>query len=181
MRILLINGPIGVGKTKIGKELALHVHTAGENTVFFDMDHEFELVNHFAVTSEEIRKERWLAARKNTAQKVNASHANAAYIIISGPFYQKDEIESLTNHIDKAHEVFLYNLTAPLDVRLKQNKKRGEQGEQAKNDDQTLIDLDKQIQELQERFGVDINNDREIKETIAEILTLIETNTGKLL
>ncbi|KKQ66761.1 MAG: hypothetical protein US86_C0003G0004 [Candidatus Daviesbacteria bacterium GW2011_GWA2_38_24] len=176
MRIIILNGAVSSGKTTIGKLLIEKLIHEGKDAVFFDLDDLVEKRSpDFKWDFDENKSRDWLDARKELAELTNQHLHSKRIVVVVGPFFQKEEIEGFIKYVHPEAKIYLYTLTVPLEERLKRNRSR-----KYSNPDEDIAIQQKEINNLSESYGANINNIRSQLETVDDIVISVENNIGEL-
>lgn len=116
MNLIIICGPLGVGKTTISKLLAQKIAAD-----YYSID-DILTENNLDVVDENIScipEENFLKVNQIIAQKVLQNNQSA---IIDGNFYYQNQIEDLIKNVP--FKSFVFTLTAPLEICIKRDSDR---------------------------------------------------------
>lgn len=173
--LILINGAIASGKTTVGRTLAVTLTMRGSSTHFVDLDDEVRKLNATMTwTDSKKRTEDWLTARRSVAEEANSADESHT-IVVSGPLFTKEEINGITRHLTGKRPVYLYNLHAPLDTRIKREFNR-----ESGNTVTDLIHQDKMLKEMENLFGHDIMNTDDVEVAVKSIFSNLANGIGLL-
>lgn len=114
--LIIIRGPLGIGKTTISKLLSEKL-----NADYFSID-EILKQNRLDVIDEEIDcipEDNFLKVNQIIIQNISQSNKS---IIIDGNFYYQNQLEDLIKNIHL--KPFVFTLTAPLETCLKRDSQR---------------------------------------------------------
>lgn len=115
IEIIIIRGPLGVGKTTIARGLAeaLSAEYISIDTI---------LAENKLDQGEDIPLKNFLKANEILIPKIKVAHKNKKSVVIDGNFYFKETIEDLENKLNLPLKIFY--LTAPLDICLARDAAR---------------------------------------------------------
>jgi tRNA uridine 5-carbamoylmethylation protein Kti12 len=117
--LVIIRGPLGVGKSTIAKQIASKIRAD-----YISID-DVLAKNNLNQTDERegcISETSFLKANEIILPKLNQAILKKVPIVIDGNFYHKNQIEDLINHFSSASYVF--TLTAPLQVCIRRDLRR---------------------------------------------------------
>jgi shikimate kinase len=117
--IVIIRGPLGVGKSTVAKKLAEKLKggyvSIDEVLAQNDLDHVDEIIGCISETN-------FLMANKMAGPKITKCLEHNRPVVIDGNFYHKSQITDLTNN--SPYKAFVFTLTAPLEVCIERDAKR---------------------------------------------------------
>lgn len=119
MNLIIIRGPLGVGKTTISKLLAQKL-----NANYYSVD-DILAQNNLDIVDESIGcipEQNFLKVNQIIIQKIIQNNQS---VVIDGNFYYQNQIEDLIKNIP--FESFIFTLTAPLEVCIKRDSDRPNQ------------------------------------------------------
>ena len=118
-KLIIIRGPLGIGKTTIAKRIADKIK--GE---YFSIDDVLAEINLDHVDEEEgcIPLKNFLKVNQIIKPKIKSLIDNKISVIVDGNFYHKLQIEDLTRGFEKDSVVF--SLVAPLDICIERDAAR---------------------------------------------------------
>jgi shikimate kinase len=119
-KIILIRGPLGIGKTTIAKEL-----TERLNAAYFSMDKILEENNIDKIDEKQgcIPKENFIKADNLILPEIKKAIGQGKNIILDGCFYHQEQIEHLKEEL-KDNKILIFNLKASLESCIKRDRKR---------------------------------------------------------
>jgi len=118
-KLIIIRGPLGIGKTTIAKRVAEKVK--GE---YFSIDNVLAELNLDHIDQNEgcISQRNFIEANKAIIPRIKQLINNQTPVIIDGNFYHKSQIENLIKDFPKNSLVF--SLIAPLETCIKRDSDR---------------------------------------------------------
>lgn len=114
--LIIIRGPLGVGKSTVAKELAAKL--SGEHISIDRVLEELELDKS---EEEGIPLRNFLAANHHVLPFVKKNIGRSP-VIIDGNFYHAEQIHDLVKQVSTSH---IFTLMAPLEVCIERDKARG--------------------------------------------------------
>lgn len=176
MKLVIITGLMASGKTTIADQLAEELSRSGKKTMFYDLDEFCEAFNPDYKWENDEDKERDLSeARKLLANVTNVTLKHEIDVITVGPFLYKQEIEDYVNNIYKDAEVYLYQLTMPIDLRFQRNKARKWP---SKEEDMQLEEDN--LSESKVDYSLKVENIEDVPTVVNKLIHLIEHSEGRL-
>lgn len=175
-RVIILNGAVSSGKTTIGKLLVEVLKEQGDDANFFDLDDLVEKRSpEFKWATPGERLKDWLDARKELAKITNQQLEIGKTVVVVGPFFIQEEIEGFTKYLGQNIKTYLYTLIVPLKERLERNRSR-----KYSNPNEDIATQQREIDNLKNVYGIEINNFRDQQETINSILESVKDNIGLL-
>jgi tRNA uridine 5-carbamoylmethylation protein Kti12 len=117
--LIIIRGPLGIGKTTIAQKLASEI-----NGIHISID-DILAQNHLDQIDDQqgsIPLANFLQANQFIFPQIDQAFSKNQPVIIDGNFYYQPQIENLINHLPSDNIVF--TLTAPLEVCLRRDSLR---------------------------------------------------------
>lgn len=143
--LIIIRGPLGVGKTTIANELAKKL-----SAVNFSVDGALEKIGYKNIEGAGISIEDFIRVNNSMLPQIKQALEQSKPVIIDGCFYHKEQIEHLKENISASISVF--TLKASIDTCIRRDKHReksyGEDAAQAvhgmvsKFDEGTVVDTE---------------------------------------
>jgi chloramphenicol 3-O-phosphotransferase len=173
--VILLNGAIASGKTTIGKLLAdtlANQHTA---VTRYDVEELLQETNPMLTwhdANEQLHD--WLGARKALAEQANRDLTNGKVIIVSGPFFTRQELKGFLDYLAADAAVFLFTLHVPVEERIAREEIR------KRNSTSVLFDQQALLVELPAPLGSIVENVSTPDMTVMTIGKLLTDNAGRL-
>ena len=116
--LVVLNGPIGSGKTTVSVAVAGLVERSGRRSATIDIDEVWAMVEH-----QRPRKggpPAWTLSRRGVAALADEFFRDGVdVVIVNGPFYEPDERSQLIQRMATAAEVRYVTLTVPFEEALR--------------------------------------------------------------
>ena len=115
--IILIRGPLGVGKTTISKELAKQL-----NASYFSVDGILEELQLDKTDGDGIPVKNFISAQEHILPLIKVAMDNGKGVIIDGNFYHKEQLDYFAKKFgEKLH---VYTLHAPIEACIERDHNR---------------------------------------------------------
>lgn len=161
-RIILIRGPLGVGKTIVSRTLAEKLGAS-----YVSIDRTLEELNLDKSDGECIPAKNFLAAQEHVLPQIKDALDSGKNVIIDGNFYHKAQIEHFAEHFGEQLRIF--TLHASIEVCIERDGKRrqpyGEDATRAVHwlvsrfEAGTIIDTeDKSVDQVANEILIDTNS-----------------------
>lgn len=152
-KVIIIRGPLGVGKTTIAKALAKKL-----NAEYLSVDRILE-ENGLDREDNKFTPEDFIKANEIILPKIKEDLAIGKVVIFDGCFYMKEQIE----HLEKSlpGKIYAFDLKAPVGVCIKRdNKRKRVYGEQAARGVHKLVS--------KFDYGINIKTDNKTSEQVTK-------------
>jgi thymidylate kinase len=119
--LVVLNGPIGGGKTTVGVALAGLLEAAGRRVAQIDLDEVWAMVDHQLPRRGTVAD--WSLARAGAAALADTFFAAGVdVIIVNGPFYTLEERTQLTDRLRTRADVRYVTLTVEFEEALRRTR-----------------------------------------------------------
>ena len=168
-KIIIINGPAGVGKTTISKEVAKH----GRNSACIQGDH----LRHYIVNSNKREVETGLGYKNAAAVATNFINGGYELVVYDYIFEDKTSISKFANNLKVNCPVYLFTLCADKETVRKREASRQSRERLGERVSECYDSISKSREEL----GVIIETKEKTPQEIAiEVLKKVENKEGLL-
>jgi len=159
---IILRGPLGVGKSTIGKELARKL-----DGKYISIDKILEKLKLDKVEGDCIPEKNFIKAQESVLRVVKKTLEANKIVVFDGNFYHKGQIKHLTQQLN--HKICIFTLQASLKTCIKRDSKRNKAyGKGAATAVHTLVSRLK--------VGRNINTEgKTVRQTIKEIITILES------
>ena len=114
--LIVINGPIGAGKSAVSKILAAEIRLEGYSAAVFDLDDLYFMIGHRSMDSPDF----WRAARRGAASLSDSFIASGIdCVILEGPFWNEAERMAYQAHLTQSGEPRYITLLVSFDEALR--------------------------------------------------------------
>jgi thymidylate kinase len=119
--VVIINGPIGVGKTTVSIAVAGLVEAQGRRAAAIDIDELWAMIDHQKPRKGGVA--RWSLARRGAAALADELFGDGIdVVVVNGPFYQLEERAQLLERIRTRVDVRYVTLTVPFEEGLRRTR-----------------------------------------------------------
>jgi chloramphenicol 3-O-phosphotransferase len=119
--LVVINGPIGVGKTTVSIALAGLLEGQGRRAAAIDIDELWAMVDHQKPRKGGVLQ--WSLSRRGAAVLADEFFADGVdVVIVNGPFYQREERDQLLERLRTRVDVRYVTLTVPFEEALRRTQ-----------------------------------------------------------
>lgn len=119
--LVVINGPIGVGKTTVSITVAGLLEAQGHRAAAIDIDELWVMVDHQKPRKGGLTQ--WSLARRGAAVLADEFFADGVeVVVVNGPFYQRAERAQLLDRLRTRVDVRYVTLTVPFEEALRRTR-----------------------------------------------------------
>ena len=115
--VVLIRGPLGVGKTTVAKAVAKKLHAA-----YFSIDRILEELQLDKSDGECIPAKNFIAAQEHVLPQIKDALRDGQAVVIDGNFYHKEQIEYFNQHVEGRVQIF--TLHSSIEICIERDSKR---------------------------------------------------------